>query len=164
MQRPSFTEIDCPVAQSLEVVGEWWSLMVVREVFFGRRRFEEMHEDLGIARNTLTSRLHRLVDEGVLERRSYSGQRGEYFLTKAGLDLYHVLVALTEWGNKWRPRPGGPATVMTHSCGHETTPVLVCDHCGERLGPTSLRMAPGPTADDHHPLARAAAARARAGN
>ena len=77
MQRPSFTDIECSVAQSLEVVGEWWSLMIVREVFFGRHRFEEMSDDLGIARNTLTNRLNRLVEEQVLERRAYSasGQR-----------------------------------------------------------------------------------------
>ena len=100
--------------------------MIVREVFFGRHRFEEMHQDLGIARNTLTNRLSRLVDEGVLERRSYgeSGLRTEYHLTKAGLDLHHVLIALIEWGTKWRPFPGGPTTLMIHSCGHATNPVL----------------------------------------
>ena len=93
MQRPSFTGIDCSMAQSLEVVGEWWSLMIVREVFFGRHRFEEMSDDLGIARNTLTNRLNRLVEEQVLERRAYSasGQRAEYHLTPRGRELFQVL-------------------------------------------------------------------------
>ncbi len=160
MQRPSFEGIECSIAQTLEVVGEWWSLMIVREVFFGRHRFEEMHEDLGIARNTLTNRLNRLVEEGVLERRAYTetGRRAEYHLSKAGLDLYHVLIALIEWGSKWRPLPGGPTTLMVHSCGHATNPVLVCEQCGERVSPANLHMEPGPTHvdDDQHPLVRAA--------
>jgi DNA-binding HxlR family transcriptional regulator len=166
MQRPTFAEFDCPIAQSLEVVGEWWSLMVVREIFFGRRRFEEIHDDLGIARNTLTNRLNRLVDEGVLERRSYSetGRRAEYHLTEAGRDLYQVLIALVEWGKKWRPIEGGPSTVLVHSCGNETDPVLVCDQCHQPVTPANLRMEPSAShADDpDHPLVRAAAARQRA--
>ena len=163
MQRPSFTDIECSVAQSLEVVGEWWSLMIIREVFFGRHRFEEMSDDLGIARNTLTNRLNRLVDEQVLERRVYSASgRAEYHLTPSGRDLFHVLVALLEWGNRWRPLPGGPATVMIHACGEETTPALVCDRCGAPVTPEELRLRPGPTHvdDPHHPLVRARQARA----
>jgi DNA-binding HxlR family transcriptional regulator len=166
MQRPSFADVECSVAQSLEVIGEWWSLMVVREIFFGRHRFEEMHEDLGIARNTLTNRLNRLVDEGVLERRTYSesGRRAEYHLTQAGRDLHHVIIALLEWGNRWRPLAGGPATVLIHSCGHETTPVLACEHCHEEIRTQDLRMAPGPSHvdDENHPLVRSAAQRALA--
>lgn len=161
MQRPSFADMDCSIAQTLEVVGEWWSLMVVREVFFGRRRFEEMHADLGIARNTLTNRLTRLVEEGILERRSYSesGRRAEYHLTPAGRDLYRVFVAMMEWGDRWRPRPDGPSTVMVHACGQQTTPTLVCDHCGEPVTTETLRMRPSPSrADDEtHPLVRARA-------
>ena len=163
MQRPSFADIECGVAQSLEVVGEWWSLMVVREVFYGRRRFEEMHEDLGIARNTLTNRLNRLVDEGVLERRCYSESSGrtEYHLTKAGRDLQPVLIALMDWGRTWRPLPGGPATVMIHSCGEETNPILVCEHCGENVTPFNVHVEPSATHRDDagHPLVRAAAER-----
>lgn len=159
MQRPTLADFDCSVAQTLEVVGEWWSLMIVREVFFGRRRFEEMHDDLGIARNTLTNRLNRLVDEGVLERRAYTdaGNRAEYHLTKSGRDLYHVLLALIEWGNTWRPLPGGPSTVIVHSCGKPCVPRLVCDKCGERLAPRDLRLEPAPSHadDENHPLVRA---------
>jgi DNA-binding HxlR family transcriptional regulator len=164
MQRPSFSGIECSVAQSLEVVGEWWSLMIVREVFFGRHRFEEMSDDLGIARNTLTNRLNRLVEEQVLERRAYSasGQRAEYHLTPRGRELFQVLVALLEWGNKWRPLPGGPPTVMVHACGEETTPVLVCDRCHAEVAPENLRLRPGRTHvdDPQHPLVRARDARA----
>ena len=163
MQRPSFADIECGVAQTLEVVGEWWSLMVVREVFYGRRRFEEMHEDLGIARNTLTNRLNRLVDEGVLERRFYSESSGrtEYHLTKAGRDLQPVLIALMQWGRTWRPLAGGPPTVMMHECGEETDPVLVCDRCGEPVTPFNVHLEPSESHrhDPRHPLVRAAAVR-----
>lgn len=163
MQRPSFVDFDCSIAQTLEVVGEWWSLMVVRELFFGRHRFEEMAEDLGIARNTLTNRLNRLVEEGVVERRAYteSGRRAEYHLTEAGRDLYGVFLTLMEWGDRWRPTPNGPATVVTHSCGRRTTPELVCDHCHEPVTDRDLRLQPGPghEQDDRHPLVRASARR-----
>jgi DNA-binding HxlR family transcriptional regulator len=159
MQRPSFSDIECSMAQALEVIGEWWSLMVVREVFFGRHRFEEMHADLGIARNTLTNRLNRLVDEGVLERRRYSDSpnRTEYHLTKAGIDLHQVMIALMEWGAKWRPLRGGATTAMVHSCGKVTEPVLTCEHCGKRVVPGDLHLQPGPSHldDPTHPLVRA---------
>jgi len=103
------------------------------------------------------------VDEGVLERHATteSGKRARYFLTPAGRDLSHVLIALIEWGNRWRPLPNGPATVLVHECGKRTKPVLVCDRCGEPVTPDTIRMEPAPSRrhDETHPLVRAAAAR-----
>ncbi len=92
----------CSVAGTLELIGERWSILVIREVFYGRRRFSEMQRVLGVARNVLASRLERLVDEGILERRIYSErpERFEYFLTEKGLDLWPVMVSLMHWGDK----------------------------------------------------------------
>jgi DNA-binding HxlR family transcriptional regulator len=97
---------DCSIAGTLELIGERWSLLVIREVFSGRRRFEEMQKTLGVARNVLSTRLGRLVDEGILERRPYSDhpRRFEYFLTEKGLDLWPVLIALMGWGDRHRPQ------------------------------------------------------------
>lgn len=159
MQRPSFTDIECSVAQSLEVVGEWWSLMIVREVFFGRHRFEEMSDDLGIARNTLTNRLNRLVEEQVLERRAYSasGQRAAYHLTPRGRELYQVLVAPPRVGQQVAPASGRPA----HGHGPR---VRRGDHAGAGVRPVPRRGHPGEPAPPTRTVPRrrpAAPSRAR---
>ena len=105
VRRVSFDEMQCSIAQSLEVVGEWWTPLIIREVSLGRRRFEEIQEDLGIARNVLTDRLNTLVEHGVLFRQNIaqSGTRHEYRLTEKGHDLFPLLVALLQWGDKWMP-------------------------------------------------------------
>src|SRR5271155_5011930 len=102
----------CRIAAALEVVGERWSLLIVREVLLGAKRFEEMQQDLGIARNVLQSRLTRLVEEGVLERSFYRDHppRHEYLLTEKGLDLWPTIVALMQWGDGHAPTDGGPPT------------------------------------------------------
>src|SRR3954452_21769932 len=122
MRRTSFAEMDCSVAQSLEVVGEWWSLLIVRDCFQGIRRFEAFQRHLGIARNVLTERLQRLVDEGILERHPYQSnpERFEYRLTEKGLDLYPVIIGLLRWGDKWASGEVGPPVILTHkACGHD---------------------------------------------
>jgi len=125
----------CSVARSLEVVGEKWALLVVREVFLGNRRFDEMVRRIGAPRDTLAARLRTLVEGGILERRQYSDHpaRYEYFLTEAGLDLYPVIVTLREWGDKHLAGPEGPPAVFEHRCGHPLFSHLVCDTCGESL-------------------------------
>jgi len=125
----------CSVARSLEVVGEKWALLVVREVFLGNRRFDEMVRRIGAPRDTLAARLRTLVEGGILERRQYSDHpaRHEYFLTEAGLDLYPVIVTLREWGDKHLAGPEGPPAVFEHRCGHPLFSHLVCDTCGEPL-------------------------------
>ena len=101
----------CSIARSLELVGERWTLLVVREIFHGRRKFSEMQRSLGVARNVLTARLQRMVDEGIVERRPYSErpERYEYFLTEKGLDLWPVMIALMHWGDQLRAAARGPA-------------------------------------------------------
>jgi len=102
MLRRDYDGQDCSIARALEVVGERWTLLIIRDVFSGRRRFDELQESLGIARNVLTNRLNRLVDEGILERVRYSErpQRFEYRLTAKGRELYVALTALRQWGDK----------------------------------------------------------------
>ncbi len=104
----------CSIARSLELVGERWTLLVVREIFHGRRKFSEMQRSLGVARNVLTARLQRMVDEDIIERRPYSErpERYEYFLTEKGLDLWPVMTALMFWGDKYEPLPDGPPVLV----------------------------------------------------
>jgi len=163
MKRISFESMQCSIAQTLEVVGEWWTLLVLREVFFGRRRFAEMLDDLGIARNILTDRLNKLVDEEILVRHRVTGSGGryEYRLTEQGLELLPVLIALMQWGDRWRKLPKGAPTELVHrTCNHKTTPALVCSHCGEPLSASNVAARPGRgfRHDVGHPLVRANAA------
>jgi DNA-binding HxlR family transcriptional regulator len=127
----------CSVARSLELIGERWTLLVIREVLYGRRKFSEMQKTLGVARNVLTNRLQRLVDEDILERRAYSEkpERYEYFLTEKGLDLWPTLVALMHWGDKHMPLPDGPPARLVHKgeCGGEVNDRRICERCGKEL-------------------------------
>lgn len=137
MRRTSFANMDCSVAQALDVVGEWWSLLVLRDAFQGVRRFDDFQERLGVARNVLADRLSRLVDEGVLEKRLYQQRpdRHEYRLTEKGRDLYPIVVGLMAWGDKWAMGKQGAPVVLTHrTCGHDGTPVLTCPSCGDHVG------------------------------
>src|SRR5450759_5437164 len=115
MRRTSFAEMNCSVARTLEIVGEWWTMLVVREAFNGVRRFDDFQARLGIARNVLAARLLGLVEHGVLERRLYQErpERYEYRLTQKGLDLYPVLLSLLSWGDKWEtPENGVPLRII----------------------------------------------------
>lgn len=127
----------CSIARTLELVGERWTLLVIREVFLGRRRFSEMQRTLGVARNVLAGRLQRLVDADILERRLYSErpERHEYFLTEKGLDLWPTVVAMMHWGDKHFPAPDGPPTVLVHKgdCGGEVNDRRICERCGKEL-------------------------------
>src|SRR5258708_7743128 len=110
----------CSIAGALEVVGERWSLLIVRDVLLGLRRFDELQGHLGIARNVLDARLRRLLAEDVLEKRRYQErpERFEYLLTEKGLELWPTIVALMKWGDRYATPPGGPAVVLEHrGCG-----------------------------------------------
>lgn len=162
MQRASFSDMRCSVAQCLEVVGEWWSLLIVRDCFLGVTRFDDFVERLGIARNVLRQRLATLVDAGVLERVAYSERppRFEYRLTAKGRDLWPVIDSLRQWGDRYAA-PGGPPVQVRHkACGHTVDPVLTCPHCGERLAAGDMRSIPGPGAVGD-PLAQLQPARNR---
>jgi len=145
-----FEAQNCSIARALAVVGERWSLLVMREVLLGRRRFQEIRRNTGVAANILTDRLQTLVDHGLLERRRYSDQPEsyEYVATAKGRDLNPVLVSLMQWGDRHLAGETGPPRVLVHtSCGHDTDPQLRCSHCGERLHSEHLRVRPGPGAD-----------------
>jgi DNA-binding HxlR family transcriptional regulator len=140
---------NCSIARTLAVLGERWTLLVLRQSFLGVKRFEDMRRQLGIARNVLADRLARLVEEGILERRRYQDRppRDEYKLTQKGLDLYPVLVTIMQWGDRYNAPDAGPPMVLVHqTCGHETHPRLACDHCGEELDPKKVTPMPGPGA------------------
>jgi DNA-binding HxlR family transcriptional regulator len=139
-------ELDCSLFRAMDVLGDRWTLMVLREAFMGVRRFTEMQRDLGVARNVLTDRLNFLVDAGVLERRQYQDRpvRHEYRLTDMGRGLQPALLALIQWGDTYLAPDGPPALVEHTECGHVTTPLLVCEHCREPLTTRNVRLQPGP--------------------
>lgn len=136
----------CPVARSLSVVGDRWTLLILRECFFRVRRFEDFQVRLGITRPVLSERLHRLIEDGVLTKRPYQERplRHEYVLTEKGKALSPVLSALLVWGNEHMRQPGEPAHMeLRHkSCGHVMTPVTICPDCGEALTPQTVELVP----------------------
>jgi len=125
----------CSIARTLDIVGEKWALLAIREVFLGNRRFDEMVRRTGAPRDTLTARLKTLVAAGVLARRPYSDHpaRFEYVLTPAGRDLYPVIATLMHWGDTYLADAAGPPLVLEHTCGHRLEPQLTCHACGEPL-------------------------------
>lgn len=147
--RRDYPALDCSVAKALEVIGERWSLLIVRSVMHGNRRFGEMQESLGIARNVLSARLQRLVDEEILERRAYQENppRYEYFLTQKGLDLWPALIALLNWGDRYSPEPEGPRRLIVHKgCGGTVSERGICESCGKVLTARDAKQVPGPGA------------------
>ncbi len=149
MLHRDYPGLDCSVAKALEVIGERWSLLIVRSVMHGNRRFGEMQESLGIARNVLSSRLQRLVDEEILERRAYqeSPPRYEYFLTEKGLDLWPALIALLNWGDRYSPSPEGPRRLIVHKeCGGTVSERGICESCSKLLTARDAKQVRGPGA------------------
>lgn len=149
MQRASFDAMECSIARSVDVIGEWWTPLILRDAMLGVTRFEDFQRGLGIARNILTKRLDRLVEEGLLERVPYDEARGrsDYRLTEKGEDLWAVFVMIRQWGDKWVVGNGSEFALLEHrTCGNRTTAHLVCDQCGEELHRGDLRVVPGPGA------------------
>ncbi len=142
--------MDCSVAQCLEVVGEWWSMLIVRDAFLGVTRFEEFQRRLGISRNILQQRLVTLVGAGVLERVPYSDHppRHDYRLTAKGLDLWPVVNAMRQWGDRYAAPAGPPVQLVHKGCGEVSDVVLACGTCGEPVGPRDMRAVPGPDRQD----------------
>ena len=139
----------CSVARALEVVGERWTLLVVRDALKGTTRFEDFQASLGIATNTLTKRLRSVCDAGILERRQYQERppRHEYVLTKKGQDLGAVVFALMNWGDRYYAPDGPPLRVLHRDCGGEVDATSRCQRCGaERLKADRVAYAPGPGA------------------
>lgn len=146
MDRKSFAGMDCSVAQCLEVVGEWWSMLIVRDAFLGVTRFDDFQRRLGVSRNILHERLTTLVGAGVLTRVPYSDHppRNDYRLTDKGRDLWPVLTAMRQWGDRHAAPEGPPLQVVHKSCGAVSEAVMVCASCGEPVGPRDVVALPGP--------------------
>jgi DNA-binding HxlR family transcriptional regulator len=140
---------NCSIARTLELVGERWTILVLRDVFLGRRRFDQIQQSLGVARNVLAARLDRLVAEGILEKVPYQERplRHEYRLTPKGVDLWPVTVELLRWGDRYAAPDAGPPIVLRHKgCGGELGEGRVCARCGDRLQASDVRAEPGPGA------------------
>jgi DNA-binding HxlR family transcriptional regulator len=133
----------CSIGRAMEVLGERWTLLILRECFYGVRRFSVMQRNLGIARNILSTRLQLLVRTGILERRRYQEEpaRHEYKLTEKGLALYPAVVAIMRWGDEHLCEGAAPV-VLRHSCGHSADPVMVCAHCRAELDPHAVTPEP----------------------
>jgi DNA-binding HxlR family transcriptional regulator len=149
MRQTSFADMHCSLAHALEVVGDWWTPLILRDLFMGLDRFDDLATDLGISRNLLTTRLADLVAHGVVEREHYSERppRDRYVLTRAGKELAPILAALTAWGDRWATPVGGPPAVFQHrACGHACTPTVACSECGAPIEPEEMLVLPGPGA------------------
>jgi DNA-binding HxlR family transcriptional regulator len=149
--RDSYSAENCSVKRALDVVGEKWTLLVLREAFYGARRFEQFQAHVGCARNLLSERLNTLVEAGVMRRVPYrepgQRERHEYRLTDKGLDLLPAVIALMEWGDRWAADPDGAAVEITHrDCGHRVELALRCSNDGVPLTPRDLQPRPGPGA------------------
>jgi DNA-binding HxlR family transcriptional regulator len=150
MRRKSYGNMKCPIARSLERVGEWWSILILRDAFYGLRRFDEFQKSLGVAPNILTRRLNALAEAGLLERRRYSEHppRYEYLLTERGRDFHPVLLALLAWGNRHFAPEGAAVQIVNKQTGALVDPIIVDPDTGERLAGPRFSLAPGPGADD----------------
>lgn len=148
MRRTSFANWPCSIARTMDLLGDWWTPLVLREAFYGVTRFDAFQQELGIARNTLADRLRRLVDEGLLDKRPYQSDpvRHDYVLTEKGRDFFGVLAAMNTWGNRWLSGDEGAPVVFRHEpCGHDSAAEVVCAHCKEPMtaADTRPRMGPG---------------------
>ncbi|MBB5833584.1 winged helix-turn-helix transcriptional regulator [Kribbella italica] len=148
MQRTQFSDMACSIARTLDVIGEPWSPLVLRDIWAGINRFDQIQADLGISRKVLTERLSWLVEQGVLERRPYDARpRYEYALTAKGTDLLDVLMAMSGWGDKYLAGEAGPPVLYRHhACGDITRPELRCADCGEPMRAADVELLPGPGA------------------
>jgi len=142
VKRTPFADWPCSLARTVDIVGDWWTPLVLRECFLGTRRFDDFQRHLGIGRNILTQRLGRLVDEGMLARRPYQEHppRREYVLTDKGRDFFPVVAAIMRWGDRWLDDGAGPPLVLHHTgCDHDIHAEVVCSSCGEPLALRDVR-------------------------
>lgn len=139
----------CSIARTVSVIGDRWTLLILRDCFLRIRRFDEFEARLGITRHILADRLKKLVDAGVLRKVPYQERpvRYEYRLTQKGLDLYPILMGIVHWGDSYMAGKAGRPLLHRHlKCGHQFDPVLTCSECGERVNPREVRVMAGPGA------------------
>jgi DNA-binding HxlR family transcriptional regulator len=136
MRRTSFSDWPCSIARTMDLLGDWWTPLVLRELMLGDARFDDVHAALGIGRNVLTQRLRRLACEGLVERRKYQDRpaRYAYQLTEKGRDFFGVIAAITHWGDRWLNGDAGPPVLYRHkTCGEISHGEVVCAHCHAEL-------------------------------
>lgn len=151
MKRTSLRAHPCSIARALDIAGEWWTPLILRDVAYGVRRFRELQEDLGISANVLSDRLATLVRGGLLESRVYQQrpQRHEYLLTQKGLELMPALVALMQWGDRWTWEGGrAPVRVLHEECREPVSVQLGCSHCERPVTAAELVAVPGDPVPD----------------
>ncbi len=145
-----WNEIDtmtCSIARTLSVVGDRWTMLIIRDVFLGIRKFESIQHDLGLTPHRLSDRLRKLVRDGILVRVPYEKRprRFEYRLTEKGIDLYPLIVVMVEWGDRWMAGRGGvPVELVHRPCGHTIRPELICPDCGSKIDAREMSARPGP--------------------
>jgi DNA-binding HxlR family transcriptional regulator len=147
MKRTSLNHMTCSIARTMDVIGEWWTPLILRDLFLGVTRFEDLRRDLGIATNVLSDRLETLQVGGVVERHPYqqSPVRHEYVLTEKGRDLYPVILTVMAWGDRWMAGDDGPPALVHHrSCAHNVSARVVCNQCGVPLTQASTVALAGP--------------------
>ncbi len=151
-EREPSAAAECSIAATVSIIGDRWTLLILRDAFRGIRRFDEFHRDLGIARNLLTDRLGRLVHAGIMDKIAYQArpERFEYRLTRKGIELSPSLVALMKWGDAWMVGEAGPPVVLVHeSCGTPVEQMFHCPCCNTHVTPLQLRNRHQHPADQH---------------
>ncbi|MEV0677940.1 helix-turn-helix domain-containing protein [Actinosynnema sp. NPDC050436] len=152
MQRTDFGGMACSIARTMDVIGEPWSPLVLRNVYVGITRFDQIQQQLGISRKVLAERLRWLVGNEVLERREYAANRHEYALTERGRELVDLLMVMVRWGDKWLAGDAGPPVLYRHhTCGGITHVTLTCSGCGNPMSGDDVDVLPGPGTTAPHP-------------
>ncbi|MEU4802888.1 helix-turn-helix domain-containing protein [Actinosynnema sp. NPDC023587] len=147
MQRTDFGGMACSIARTADVIGEPWSPLVLRNVYVGITRFDQIRQQLGISRKVLAERLRWLVESDVLDRREYAANRHEYVLTERGRELVDVLMVMARWGDRWLAGDAGPPVLYRHrTCGGTTHVTLTCADCGTPMDADTVDVLPGPGA------------------
>ncbi|MEV5559387.1 helix-turn-helix domain-containing protein [Nonomuraea wenchangensis] len=152
MQRTRFDDMACSIARTLDVIGEPWSPLILRDVYVGIARFDELQRDLGISSKVLSERLKWLIGHEVLERREYSQRppRHEYVLTRKGRELCDLLLVMARWGDRWTAGPSGPPVLYRHhACGQIGHVELHCSACGQPMRATDVDVLPGPGSEEN---------------
>jgi DNA-binding HxlR family transcriptional regulator len=147
MQRTNFGDMACSIARTLDVIGEPWSPLILRDIYVGIGRFDQIQQDLGISRKVLAERLKSLVANGIAERRQYEANRYEYVLTPKGLELADLLLVMVRWGDRWTAGEAGPPVLYRHhDCGRISHVELTCSTCGKPMHATDIDVLAGPGA------------------
>lgn len=147
MRRPDVSTWPCSVARATDIVGDSWSTLIMREAYYGSKRYDDFQRHLGLARNTLSDRLNRLVAAGVLTKRLYQDNppRNEYLLTEMGREFFPILAALASWGDRWMDQGKGKPVALLHTeCGHELQAEVICARCGKPVISESVEFHIGP--------------------